>query len=276
MQHLCYLADTNTLYDFSLGMYNLRLALLIAQQSQKDPKEYLPFLQQIQNMNSSRQKFTIDTYLKRHASALSNLCKADGVHFHEIEDFITTHRLYTHALRLFCDSTHEKELKRIFCISAERLQVLGDWESAALAWENANELENAAHCYQNSGMWEQALSIAMITPSMRNDISGFAETLIAKTLEESRHDAAGKMYCDFFHDWEKAVVQYCKALNFNTAIYTANLHGMERLVNTVVKPELVIAYSSSTHQVSQCREQWEAQSTRLAEVKAKKMEDPRE
>jgi elongator complex protein 1 len=34
-EHICFLADVNQLYDTSLGLYNLDLALLIAQQSQK-------------------------------------------------------------------------------------------------------------------------------------------------------------------------------------------------------------------------------------------------
>lgn len=34
-EHICFLADVNQLYDTALGIYNLELALLIAQQSQK-------------------------------------------------------------------------------------------------------------------------------------------------------------------------------------------------------------------------------------------------
>lgn len=35
MEHICFLADVNRLYDNALGIYDLDLALLIAQQSQK-------------------------------------------------------------------------------------------------------------------------------------------------------------------------------------------------------------------------------------------------
>jgi elongator complex protein 1 len=34
-EHISFLADVNQLYDTSLGLYNLDLTLLIAQQSQK-------------------------------------------------------------------------------------------------------------------------------------------------------------------------------------------------------------------------------------------------
>lgn len=35
VEHICFLADVNAVYDAALGMYNLHLALLVAQQSQK-------------------------------------------------------------------------------------------------------------------------------------------------------------------------------------------------------------------------------------------------
>src|SRR5271163_994408 len=35
VEHICFLADANKLYDTALGLYNLDLALLVAQQSQK-------------------------------------------------------------------------------------------------------------------------------------------------------------------------------------------------------------------------------------------------
>ncbi|KAI4244223.1 MAG: hypothetical protein L6R42_010516, partial [Xanthoria sp. 1 TBL-2021] len=38
VEHICFLADVNRLYDNALGLYDLRLTLLIAQQSQKDPR----------------------------------------------------------------------------------------------------------------------------------------------------------------------------------------------------------------------------------------------
>jgi elongator complex protein 1 len=34
-EHICFLADVNQLYDNALGIYELEVALLIAQQSQK-------------------------------------------------------------------------------------------------------------------------------------------------------------------------------------------------------------------------------------------------
>ena len=35
IEHICFLADVNRLYENALGLYDLELALLVAQQSQK-------------------------------------------------------------------------------------------------------------------------------------------------------------------------------------------------------------------------------------------------
>lgn len=42
IEHICFLADTNKIYEIALGMYKLDLALLIAQQSQKVCLSSLP------------------------------------------------------------------------------------------------------------------------------------------------------------------------------------------------------------------------------------------
>lgn len=54
-------------------MYDFDLVMMVAQQSQKDPKEYLPFLQQLQGMPKYVQRYTIDEHLGRHVKALENL-----------------------------------------------------------------------------------------------------------------------------------------------------------------------------------------------------------
>nr|CAD7427157.1 unnamed protein product [Timema monikensis] len=47
LRYLLYLVDVNELYDVALGMYDFELVTVVAAKSQKDPKEYLPFLNQL-------------------------------------------------------------------------------------------------------------------------------------------------------------------------------------------------------------------------------------
>jgi hypothetical protein len=39
IEHICFLADVNQLYDEALGLYRIDIALLIAQKSQKVPPQ---------------------------------------------------------------------------------------------------------------------------------------------------------------------------------------------------------------------------------------------
>uniref|UniRef100_A0A671FLZ7 Elongator acetyltransferase complex subunit 1 n=1 Tax=Rhinolophus ferrumequinum TaxID=59479 RepID=A0A671FLZ7_RHIFE len=75
LQYLLLLVDVNELYDHSLGTYDFDLVLMVAEKSQKDPKEYLPFLNTLKKMETNYQRFTIDKYLKRYEKAIGHLSK---------------------------------------------------------------------------------------------------------------------------------------------------------------------------------------------------------
>lgn len=51
--------------------------MLVAQHSQKDPKEYIPFVTKLQSLrNQHYMRYSIDLHLKDYSSALQNLHKA--------------------------------------------------------------------------------------------------------------------------------------------------------------------------------------------------------
>jgi elongator complex protein 1 len=51
MKYLLYLVDVNRLYDVALGLYDFDLVMLVAAKSNKDPKEYLPFLNKLRRLD---------------------------------------------------------------------------------------------------------------------------------------------------------------------------------------------------------------------------------
>ncbi len=67
--------DVNELYNIALGMYDYNLVLLVAEKSQKDPKEYLPFLNELRKLPVDYQRYKIDVYLQRYDRALEHICK---------------------------------------------------------------------------------------------------------------------------------------------------------------------------------------------------------
>lgn len=104
------------MYDNALGLYDLDLTLLVAQQSQKvsehhrfvlqaltlliqDPREYLPFLQSLQEMPQLRRQFFIDNHLGRYGKALINLHQINALG--EVKEYMMKHSLYTEGLELY-------------------------------------------------------------------------------------------------------------------------------------------------------------------------------
>merc|ERR1719481_1152779 len=77
LRFLLYLVNVNDLFDVALGTYDFNLVIMVAEKSQKDPKEYLPFLNNFKQMEEPYRKFSIDQHLKRTESALRHISKCE-------------------------------------------------------------------------------------------------------------------------------------------------------------------------------------------------------
>ncbi|PWW72432.1 IkappaB kinase complex, IKAP component [Tuber magnatum] len=135
IQHVCFLSDMNKLYDNALGLYDLELTLAVAQQSQKDPREYLPFLQKLQEMEATRRKFTIDDHLNRPEKACACLHKLGDEVFDEMKNYVVKHELYSMALGLYRynpNKTGDHGLVRNF--PRRSLEISGSGISVRITW----------------------------------------------------------------------------------------------------------------------------------------------
>ncbi|XP_048451171.1 elongator complex protein 1 isoform X1 [Rhincodon typus] len=81
LKYLLFLVDVNELYDYAVGTYDFDLMMMVAEKSQKDPKEYLPFLNNLKKMETNYQRYNIDKYLKRYKKALNHLSKCGKCNF---------------------------------------------------------------------------------------------------------------------------------------------------------------------------------------------------
>lgn len=64
LKYLLYLVDVNRLYDVALGLYDFDLVMLVAAKSNKDPKEYLPFLNKLRRSDFGMRIRTINVLLQ--------------------------------------------------------------------------------------------------------------------------------------------------------------------------------------------------------------------
>ncbi|GME32947.1 Cytochrome c oxidase subunit VIIc [Neofusicoccum parvum] len=157
-EHICFLADVNQLYDHALGMYNLDVALLIAQQSQKDPREYLPYLQSLQEMDLLRRQFTIDDNLGRRSKAIAHLHELDS--FDELKQYAEKHELYSDAISLH--KYQPERLKEIMKLYAQYLNGRNRFREAGIATvqlDYLNDLEAAARTFCKGYFFAEAMRV---------------------------------------------------------------------------------------------------------------------
>lgn len=69
--------------------------------SSQDPREYLPFLRELRQLETHIQRHRIDDHLGRHDSALRNLALAGPDRFDEALEYTKQHNLFTTALHAF-------------------------------------------------------------------------------------------------------------------------------------------------------------------------------
>lgn len=85
LEYVSWLVSANRLFDVALTTYNFDLVTLVATQTQKDPKEYVPYLKELKSYPSlDYTKFKVHYDLKNFNKALKKLSKSpEDSHFEE-------------------------------------------------------------------------------------------------------------------------------------------------------------------------------------------------
>ncbi|KAI1447538.1 IkappaB kinase complex, IKAP component [Annulohypoxylon stygium] len=274
VEHICFLADVNTLYDEALGLYHLDLALLVAQQSQRDPREYLPFIQNLHQLPELRRNFAIDDHLGRHEKALAHLQTLQA--HKEAQDYTAKHALYATALKLY--RYDQPNLTILTGLYAIHLESKSRFREAGLTYESLHDYTAATRCYRASGAtcWRECLftaqqQIPALTPDALTDLaSALAEAL----FEAKDYASAATIHIDYLNSLESAISNLCKGYHFTDAMRLAALRGRPELLASAVDPGLADALGSTTEFFADCKAQLRAQVPRIAELRRKAAEDP--
>ncbi|KAF3924227.1 hypothetical protein ABW21_db0203079 [Orbilia brochopaga] len=272
IEHICFLADVNKLYDHALGIYDLDLALLIAQQSQKDPREYLPFLQSIRALTHLRQKHYIDDFLGRHNKAANWLHELGDEAFAELSEYTVEHNLYRQVTDLV--KYDEEKRKIITRLHAEYLIATSNYREAGLSFEHLALWESALAAYQKCGMWQEALYASSRIPLSSEETKELARVLADALIESKDFKNAARIYLDYYEDTKEAVSAYCKGSFFGEAMRVVALKQEFQLIDEVVDPGLVESFNTTSELIADFLEQIESQISRIKELREKKQRDP--
>ncbi|KAK4691558.1 elongator complex protein 1, partial [Lecanoromycetidae sp. Uapishka_2] len=270
IEHICFLADVNRLFDNALGLYDLKLASLVAQQSQKDPKEYVPFLQNLQSMSVLRRQHAIDNHLGRYQKALRHLCDLDA--FDEVKPYTMKHALYKETLDFY--RYQEDKLNEIMRLYADYLQANGNSKDAGIAYEYLNDYTQASESFRQAHLWKESLSCANLIPMQKPQLHSLAHSLAEALIESKDTFSAATIHLEYLSDIPTAARLYCKGYFFADAFRIIGLHQRPDLLESVIDAGLVEGMASMTELLADCKSQINAQVPRIRELRAKKAEDP--
>lgn len=269
-EHICFLADPNRLYDNALGLYDLELTLLVAQQTQKDPREYLPFLQNLEEMSELRRRHFIDNYLGRYSKALQHLYDLKAIE--EAKAYTVKHNLYGQALELY--RYQPENYSHIMRLNAEHLQGNAKYKEAGTAFEYLREYEHASESYRLAHLWKESLFCASLAGLEQSQVKSLAGRLAEDRLEAKDFAAAAAIHLDYLSEVMVAARLYCRGYFFAEAMRVIALHKQTNLLESVIDVGLVEGMAAMTELLADCKSQLNAQVPRIHELRDKKAKDP--
>ncbi|GMM30737.1 Elongator subunit [Martiniozyma asiatica (nom. inval.)] len=277
IQHLCFLLDVNMLYKQSLGIYDIPLALVVAQQSQMDPKEYLPFLQGLYEVSDLRRRVMVDTFLKRYTKALDSLTKIDKSEKENIDDeivqFIIDHELYEHALKIYRYTFDKFEI--ILRLYADWLHDHSEFNDAALAYERLKLWDDALEDYINARMWREAIAVCLA--HRMDKLKDSCESLVVGLNYIHKYTDSAYITHTYLNDVKEALRLYGKDYQFSTCfellLNSGDNNNREEL-NRIIDSSIDEGFGTIAELIADCKNQIDSQMRRLNELRTKKEEDP--
>nr|XP_020449669.1 elongator complex protein 1 isoform X2 [Monopterus albus] len=244
LKYLLFLVNVNDLYEHSLGTYDFDLVLMVAEKSQKDPKEYLPFLKMLKSLEPNYQHYTIDKHLKRYRKALHHLSKCGKEHFPEALKLVKEQNLYSEALHLY--TANSAEYKALSCAYAEHLIQQQQAEQAGLLLWRCGEPISALQAFASSSSWRNAICVAQQIPLPPDHLALLARDLAGKLTEQRRYSEAALLLDQYAKDCEEAILALITGAFWEEALRLIYLHNRQDITETNLKPALTEAVGTQT------------------------------
>ncbi|KAK0226513.1 pol II transcription elongation factor [Armillaria fumosa] len=271
VKYIIFLVDADKLFDTALGVYDFSLVLMIAQHSQKDPREYLPFLRELRALEKYVQRFRIDDHLKRYESALKNLGLAGDDHFDEAIAYIERHQLYEIALSIWKGTERQNTV----------LSVYGDWlferrefRQAASVFVEAGALSKAMVAYEKALEWQCLFDLAVRTEMPEEDLVAMGYRVGEDLTSKKRYLEAARVILDYTKDARETVITLVQGNEFAEARRIMTLHRRPELLADVIYPGALESRYQIKEDMNEMREQLRKQFSRLQELRIKKVEEP--
>ena len=217
---------------YFLGTYDLDLVLLVAQNTQKDPKEYLLFLNQLKEYHEQYRKFKIDEHLGRHVEAIRALIGCEDDRFGEVCEYMEKYSLHSIVLEHYKHGTdHFKDVARLF---AKILKEKGKNEEAGILFGECDMLRESLDCLRNTTLGSLALSLAAQLNMPPDQVSALAEQLADNLKRDNDYQTAARFYEMYCDNTDEAVEILCEGSHFAEALEISQRRKRVDLVSNII------------------------------------------
>lgn len=239
LKHLLWLSDSDAVFEAALGLYDLNLAAIVALNSQRDPKEFLPFLQDLERMPAHFMRYNIDLKLRRFEKALKHIVSAGDAHFDDTMNLMKKNpQLFPLGHQLITDP-------------AKRSQVLEAWgdqltdekcfEDAAATYLCCSSLENALKAYRACGNWSGVMTVAGLLKMESDEVLQLAHELREELQALGKPAEAAKIALEYCRDISAGVNLLISAREWEEALRIALMHRKDDLISEVKNASLECA-----------------------------------
>lgn len=163
LKYFCWLVDAEELFQETLLLFDLDMTIMVAEFTQKDPKEYLPYIQSLKSEEDLlMRKLKICKDLNRNAQALEVIKEGiDGSRREElikaIVEILDESHLFSQALKIFNDDEEIKKLTKTKL--AFKLKKEKEFKLAAQIFEEVEELDEAVKAYKKVFDWSKVIRV---------------------------------------------------------------------------------------------------------------------
>ncbi|KAK7012026.1 elongator complex protein 1 [Biomphalaria glabrata] len=268
LKYLLFLVDVNDLYNVALGMYNFDLVLMVAGKSQKDPKEYIPFLNQLRTLEENYRHYTIDKHLKKYSKALEHLVKCGDEHFQELLTLVSDHKLHAKALSLYKPGS--AQFKSIAAMYGSYLRTKNRHDEAGIMFIKAEEWELALEAFQSARNWRQVFCMAGHLNYCSSTRSELAIKISGELKSSQMYKEAATVLEEYAQDPEEAIVALIQGSHWEESLRLMHRYKRLDLIETHLKEALEESWDHLMEMLSSQKAQFLQYKNRLTVVRAQK------
>eukprot|EP00794_Sanderia_malayensis_P009518 gene9518-10506_t len=231
----------------------------------EDPKEYLPFLNEMKSYEDNYGKFKIDCYLKRYKKALKHIFNCGESHFEEFLNFLSEKALYKEGLEL-CKNDPDN-FKSVSFLYGQDLAKRKNFLEAGLVYARVGYSEESLECFVRCANWKLALCEVSKLQYSKDKISQMARNMAVELKDAKRWSEAAFLLEVYVEDHESAISACIDGHNWDDAMRMIYRCKREDLMETNFIPAIMEAFRHCFETIEDAKRRFTRQKQRLVVVR---------